>query len=176
MPEDLSIAIPAAKRLLKAMRIPLLELDGYEADDLIGTLAHQAEERGGFETFMVTPDKDFGQLVTERTKIYKPGRQGSDTEILGVEEVCDRWGVERPDQVIDLLGLMGDASDNIPGIKGVGEKTAAKLIQQFDNVETLLRERRQDRRQAQGQGEGGRGDGEALPAARRHHVRCARRR
>jgi DNA polymerase-1 len=138
MPEDLSIAIPAAKRLLKAMRIPLLELDGYEADDLIGTIAHQADARTDFETFMVTPDKDFGQLVTERTKIYKPGRQGSDTEILGVREVCERWGVERPEQVIDLLGLMGDASDNIPGIKGVGEKTAAKLIKQFDNVETLL--------------------------------------
>jgi DNA polymerase-1 len=138
MPEDLSLAIPAAKRLLKAMRIPLLELDGYEADDLIGTIAHQAEERGDFETFMVTPDKDFGQLVTERTKIYKPGRQGSDTEILGVQEVCERWGVERTEQVIDLLGLMGDASDNIPGIKGVGEKTAAKLIKQFDNVEMLL--------------------------------------
>ncbi len=138
MPEDLSKAIPAAKRLLKAMRIPMLELDGYEADDLIGTVAHQAEERGGFETYMVTPDKDFGQLVTAQTKIYKPGRQGSDTEILGVEEVCARWGVERPMQVIDLLGLMGDASDNIPGIKGVGEKTAAKLIQQFDSVEMLL--------------------------------------
>ena len=138
MPEDLSLAIPAAKRLLKAMRIPMLELDGYEADDLIGTMAHQAEERGGFETYMVTPDKDFGQLVTAQTKIYKPGRQGSDTEILGVEEVCARWGVERPMQVIDLLGLMGDASDNIPGIKGVGEKTAAKLIQQFDSVEMLL--------------------------------------
>jgi DNA polymerase-1 len=138
MPEDLSIAIPASKRLLKAMRIPLLELDGYEADDLIGTIAQQAEEVGGYETYMVTPDKDFGQLVTANTKIYKPGRQGSDTEILGVQEVCERWGVERPSQVIDLLGLMGDASDNIPGIKGVGEKTAAKLIQQFDSVEMMI--------------------------------------
>ncbi|QIF03364.1 DNA polymerase I [Roseimicrobium sp. ORNL1] len=138
MPEDLSLAIPAAKRLLKAMRIPILELDGYEADDLIGTLAHQAEGRGDFETYMVTPDKDFGQLVTERTKIYKPGRQGSDTEILGVKEICERWGVQNPEQVIDILGLMGDASDNIPGIKGVGEKTAAKLIQQFGGVEAML--------------------------------------
>ena len=138
MPEDLSLAIPASKRLLKAMRIPILELDGYEADDLIGTVAHHAEERGGIETFMVTPDKDFGQLVTAQTKIYKPGRQGSDTEILGVQEVCERWGVEKPEQVIDLLGLMGDASDNIPGIKGVGEKTAAKLIKQFGSVETML--------------------------------------
>ena len=138
MPEDLAFAIPAAKRLLAAMRIPLLAIDGYEADDLIGTLAHQAEARGGFETCMVTPDKDFGQLVTETTKIYKPGRQGSDTEILGVKEICERWGVSKPEQVIDLLGLMGDASDNIPGIKGVGEKTAAKLIAQFGDVETLL--------------------------------------
>ncbi|MFZ4763343.1 MAG: DNA polymerase I [Roseimicrobium sp.] len=138
MPEDLSIAIPASKRLLQAMRIPMLEVDGYEADDLIGTMAHQAEERGGFETLMVTPDKDFGQLVTANTKIYKPGRQGNDTEILGVQEICERWGVARPEQVIDLLGLMGDASDNIPGIKGVGEKTAAKLIQQFGSVEAML--------------------------------------
>ncbi|WP_038167150.1 DNA polymerase I [Verrucomicrobium sp. BvORR106] len=138
MPEDLSLAIPAAKRLLKAMRIPVLEVDGWEADDIIGTLAHHAEARGGFETYMVTPDKDFGQLVTENTLIYKPGRQGSDTEILGVKEVCERWGVSKPEQVIDLLGLMGDASDNIPGIAGVGEKTAAKLIQQFGSVEALL--------------------------------------
>ncbi len=138
MPEDLSVAIPAAKRLLKAMRIPLLEIDGYEADDLIGTIAHRAEESGAYQTFMVTPDKDFGQLVTANTFMYKPGRQGSDTEILGVKEICERWGVSRPEQVIDLLGLMGDASDNIPGIKGVGEKTAAKLIQQFGDVETLL--------------------------------------
>ena len=138
MPEDLSVAIPAAKRLLKAMRIPMLEVDGYEADDLIGTIAHHAEEKGGYETYMVTPDKDFGQLVTANTKIYKPGRQGSDTEILGVAEVCARWGVNHPGQVIDLLGLMGDASDNIPGVKGVGEKTAAKLIQQFGDVETML--------------------------------------
>lgn len=138
MPEDLSVAIPAAKRLLKAMRIPVLEVDGYEADDLIGTLARVAEQRGDFETYMVTPDKDFGQLVDARTFIYKPGRQGSDTEILGVKEVCERWGVSNPLQVIDLLGLMGDASDNIPGVKGVGEKTAAKLIAEFGSVEGLL--------------------------------------
>jgi len=138
MPEDLSVAIPAAKRLLKAMRIPIVEMDGYEADDLMGTIACEAERHGGFETLMVTPDKDFGQLVNSRTKIYKPGRQGSDTEILGVEEVCARWGVSSVDQVIDLLALMGDVSDNIPGIKGVGEKTAVKLIQQFGNVENIL--------------------------------------
>jgi DNA polymerase-1 len=138
MPEDLSVALPAAKRLLKAMNIPVVELDGYEADDLIGTLAKQAEARNDFETFMVTPDKDFGQLVSERIKIYKPGRQGSEVEILGIEEVKARWGVQRVDQVIDMLGLMGDVSDNIPGIKGVGEKTAAKLIQQFGDIETMI--------------------------------------
>jgi len=138
IPEDLAIAIPAAKRLLKAMRIPVLEKDGLEADDLIGALAHQAEARGDFETFMVTPDKDFGQLVDERTKIYKPGRAGSDAEILGVREVCERWGISRPEQVVDVLALMGDASDNIPGIKGVGEKTAVKLIQKFGDVETMI--------------------------------------
>jgi DNA polymerase I len=138
MPEDLSLALPAAKRLLKAMNIPVVELDGYEADDLIGTLAKRAEARGDFETFMVTPDKDFGQLVDAKTKIYKPGRQGSDVEILGVEEVCARWGVKSPEQVIELLGLMGDVSDNIPGIKGVGEKTAAKLIQKFGDIETMI--------------------------------------
>lgn len=138
IPEDLVIAIPAAKRLLKAMRIPVLEKDGLEADDLIGALAHQAEARGDFETFMVTPDKDFGQLVDARTKIYKPGRAGSDVEILGVREVCDRWGIGKPEQVIEVLALMGDASDNIPGIKGVGEKTAVKLIQKFGDVETMI--------------------------------------
>lgn len=138
MPEDLSVAIPAAKRLLKAMRIPVIEQDGFEADDLIGTFAHQAESRSDFETYMVTPDKDFGQLVTSSAMIFKPGRQGADTEILGVKEICERWGVQRPEQVIDILALMGDASDNIPGIAGVGEKTAIKLIQQFGDVETML--------------------------------------
>lgn len=138
IPEDLALAIPAAKRLLAAMRIPVLAVDGYEADDLIGAVAHQAEACGDFETFMVTPDKDFGQLVNERTKIYKPGRQGSDVEVLGIAEICARWGIERPMQVIEVLALMGDASDNIPGVKGVGEKTAVKLIQKFGDVETMI--------------------------------------
>ena len=121
------------------MRIPLLELDGYEADDLIGTIAHQAEEARRLRDLHGHAGQGLRPARHRAdTKIYKPGRQGSDTEILGVQEVCERWGVERPEQVIDLLGLMGDASDNIPGIKGVGEKTAAKLIQQFDNVEMLL--------------------------------------
>ncbi|MBX7210030.1 MAG: DNA polymerase I [Verrucomicrobiaceae bacterium] len=137
MPEDIGIAIPQIKRLLEAMRIPVLTKDGYEADDIIGTLAQHADERG-WETFMVTPDKDFGQLVTEHVRIYKPGRSGSDTEILGPAEVCARWGIERPEQVIDILGLMGDASDNIPGIKGVGEKTATELIKTHGSVEAII--------------------------------------
>ncbi|MDZ4290098.1 MAG: 5'-3' exonuclease H3TH domain-containing protein, partial [Prosthecobacter sp.] len=137
MPEDIAAAIPQIKRLLEAMNIPLLTRDGYEADDIMGILAKRAELEG-FETFLVTPDKDFGQLVSEHTKIYKPGRQGSDVEILGVAEVCAKWGIERPEQLIDILALMGDAVDNIPGIPGIGEKTAATLIQQFGSVENLL--------------------------------------
>ena len=137
MPEDISLAIPQIKRLMEAMNVPILVRDGYEADDIIGILAKRAEKEG-IETFMVTPDKDFGQLVSEHVKIYKPGRQGADTEILGVKEVCERWGIERPEQVIDILALMGDAVDNIPGVKGFGEKTATALIQQFGSVENLL--------------------------------------
>ncbi len=137
MPEDISSAIPQIKRLMEAMNIPILVRDGYEADDIIGIMAKRAEKEG-IETFMVTPDKDFGQLVSEHVKIYKPGRSGADTEILGVKEVCERWGIERPEQVIDILGLMGDAVDNIPGVKGFGEKTATALIQQFGSVENLL--------------------------------------
>ena len=138
MPEDLSAALPAIRRLCEAMNIPVITLDGYEADDIIGTLARRAEAAGDTETFMVTPDKDFGQLVGPHTFIYKPGNAGAPPEILGVPEVCARWEVERPGQVIDILGLMGDSVDNIPGIPGVGEKTAKALIKQFGSVETLL--------------------------------------
>lgn len=137
IPEDIAMAIPQVKRLLQAMNVPLLVRDGYEADDIIGIMAARAD-KAGMETFMVTPDKDFGQLVTEHVKIYKPGRQGSDVKILGVKEVCERWGIERPSQVIDILALMGDVVDNIPGVKGFGEKTATALIQQFGSVENLL--------------------------------------
>jgi DNA polymerase-1 len=137
MPEDISMAIPQIKRLMEAMNVPLLVRDGYEADDIIGIMAKRAE-KDGIETFMVTPDKDFGQLVSEHVKIYKPGRAGADVEILGVKEICERWGIERPEQVIDILALMGDAVDNIPGVKGFGEKTATALIQQFGSVENLI--------------------------------------
>ncbi|MFN0127809.1 MAG: DNA polymerase I [Verrucomicrobiales bacterium] len=138
MPEDLSVALPAIRRLCEAMNIPVLTLDRYEADDIIGTLARRAEQTGDTETYMVTPDKDFGQLVGPHTLIYKPGNAGAPPEILGVPEVCARWEIERPEQVIEILGLMGDSVDNIPGIPGVGEKTAKSLIKQFGTVETLL--------------------------------------
>ena len=140
MPEDLRNAIPNVKRMVEAFNIPVLQLDGYEADDIIGTLARRAEEIDPeIEIYMVTPDKDFAQLVTGRTKIYKPGRGGAEAEIIGVEEVLEKWEVERPEQVIDILGLWGDASDNIPGIPGIGEKTAKKLMKIYGSVEELVK-------------------------------------
>ncbi len=139
MPEDISLAIPNVKRLVKAFNIPALEKPGYEADDIIGTLAKRAEaDDEDLEVYMVTPDKDFAQLVSERIFIFKPGRSGADVEILGVPEVLAKWEVERPEQVIDILGLWGDASDNIPGIPGIGEKTAKKLVQTYGSVEGLI--------------------------------------
>ncbi len=122
-PEDILSALPDIKRIIEGFNIPILEVDGYEADDVIGTLSKQAE-KAGYEVFMVTPDKDYGQLVSENVKIYKPGYQGGDVEIMGPKEVCEKWGIQSVDQVIDMLGLMGDAVDNIPGIAGVGQKTA----------------------------------------------------
>ena len=138
MPEDLSQALPHVKRLIEALNIPVLVMDGYEADDIIGTLARQAESHQGYVTFMVTPDKDFAQLVDERTFIYKPGRQGSEHEIIDVNKVREQWLVERPEQVIDVLALWGDVSDNIPGVPGIGEKTAKALIQKFGTVENIF--------------------------------------
>lgn len=137
IPEDLAKSIPYVFRLCECFNIPLLTKQGYEADDIIGTLAVKAEKEG-FDTFMMTPDKDFGQLVDEHTFIYKPARAGSGAEIMGMEEVCKRWDIERVEQVKDILGLMGDASDNIPGIPGVGEKTAIQLVKQFGSIENLL--------------------------------------
>ncbi|MGN6802258.1 MAG: 5'-3' exonuclease H3TH domain-containing protein, partial [Ginsengibacter sp.] len=136
-PEDLLAAIPDIKKIIEGFNLPVVECDGYEADDIIGGLAQQAEKEG-YEVFMVTPDKDFGQLVTQNIKIYKPGYQGGKVEIMGEKEVCEKWGIKNVSQVIDILGLMGDASDNIPGISGVGEKTAAKLLAQYDSVENIL--------------------------------------
>ncbi len=136
-PEDISAAVPDIKRIIEAMNIPVVAIDGFEADDVIGALAKQAAETG-YEVYMVTPDKDYGQLVTEQIKIYKPPYQGSVFEILGPKEVCEKWGIKSVSQVVDILGLMGDAVDNIPGIKGVGEKTAAKLLAEYDTLENIL--------------------------------------
>lgn len=136
-PEDLLLAIPDIKRIIKGFNIPVIEKDGFEADDVIGTLSRLGEE-AGYEVYMVTPDKDYGQLVTEKVKIYKPAYQGGDVEIMGPEEVCAKWGIKNVNQVIDILGMMGDAVDNIPGIPGVGEKTAAKLLAEYDTLENVL--------------------------------------
>ncbi len=136
-PDAIRVAVPWIQQLLKAMHIPVIELSGLEADDIIGTLARQAEDQG-YLVYMVTPDKDFGQLVTEHTFMYRPSRMGNGIEIWGIPEIKTRFGVERPEQVIDYLGMMGDSSDNIPGFPGVGEKTAQKLIAQFGSMENLL--------------------------------------
>jgi DNA polymerase-1 len=137
MPEDLSKSIPYIKQIIRAFNIPSIELDGYEADDIIGTFSKRAEA-AGFTTYMMTPDKDYMQLVTEKVLMYKPARNGNGAEVLGVKEVCERYGIERPEQVIDILGLMGDTSDNIPGIPGVGEKTAIQLVKDFGSIDNLL--------------------------------------
>ncbi|MCS7018079.1 MAG: DNA polymerase I [Bernardetiaceae bacterium] len=136
-PEDITVAIPLVKQLCRAMGIPVLELDGYEADDIIGTFAKKAAQNG-FQVYMMTPDKDYGQLVEENIFLYKPAFMGNAVEILGPKEVCEKWGIKRVEQVTDILGLMGDSVDNIPGIPGIGEKTAAKLIAEFDTIENLL--------------------------------------
>ncbi len=136
-PEDISAAVPDIKKIIEGLNVPVIAIDGYEADDVIGALAKQAE-KAGYEVFMVTPDKDYGQLVSENIKIYKPGYQGGTVEIMGVEEVCTKWGIKNVSQVIDILGLMGDAVDNIPGIKGIGEKTAAKLLAEYETLENIL--------------------------------------
>ena len=136
-PEDILSAIPDIKKIIKGFNIPILELDGYEADDVIGTLCKQGE-KAGYEVYMVTPDKDFGQLVSEHIKIYKPGYQGGDPEILGPKEVCKKWEIKSVDQVVDILALMGDSVDNIPGIAGVGQKTASKLLMEYGSVENIL--------------------------------------
>ncbi|MBO4454415.1 MAG: DNA polymerase I [Paludibacteraceae bacterium] len=135
-PEDIRRAVPVIKQLLEAMNIPVLEVPGFEADDVIGTLSKQGEA-AGFEVYMATPDKDYGQLVTPFVKMYRPRHTGG-FEILGPKEVCEKYGLKHQSQVIDLLGLMGDASDNIPGCKGVGEKTAVALLHQFGNIEYML--------------------------------------
>lgn len=136
-PEDIRTALPIIKEIVQAFNIPILEMDNYEADDVIGTLAKQAEQQG-YKVFMVTPDKDFGQLVSDNVKIYKPSRKGNGVEILGIPEVLAKWDIQNVDQVKDMIGLQGDSVDNIPGVPGIGPKTAAKLLKQYDSVENLL--------------------------------------
>jgi len=136
-PEDLIAAVPDIKKIIEGFNIPVIGIEGFEADDVIGTLAWEAHD-AGYEVFMVTPDKDYGQLVRDGINIYKPAYQGGDVEIMGPKEVCEKWDIQRVDQVIDILGLMGDAVDNIPGIAGVGEKTAAKLLKEYDTLENVL--------------------------------------
>ena len=136
-PDTIKLAVPYIQEILKAMHIPVVVLEGLEADDIIGTLAKQAEKED-YQVFMVTPDKDFGQLVSENIFMYRPARMGNGVEIWGIPEIQKRFGVERPEQVIDYLGMMGDASDNIPGLPGVGEKTAKKFLEEFGSMENLL--------------------------------------
>jgi DNA polymerase I len=137
MPEDLSQCLPYVFRMFEAFNIPVIKQPGFEADDIIGTLALQADAEG-FRTYMVTPDKDYAQLVSETAFMYKPGKSGSGAEVLGVPEILEGWGIETVDQVRDILGLWGDTSDNIPGVPGIGEKTSKKLIAQFGSIEGLL--------------------------------------
>lgn len=135
-PEDIKLSVPWVVRILEGLRIPVLQVPGFEADDLIGCLALRAEKEG-FDVYMMTPDKDFAQLVTERVKMFRPGRGGNPATVWGPDEVRERYGLERPEQVIDLLGLMGDSADNIPGVPGVGEKTAIKFLQAYGSMEGL---------------------------------------
>ena len=137
MPEDIANMLPYIKKIIKAFNIPMLQLSGYEADDIVGTIAKE-KEKSGHQVYMVTPDKDFAQLVSENIFIYKPSRQGNGVEIMGVPEVLEKWEIEDPKQVIDILGMWGDAVDNIPGIPGVGEKTAKKLIKEYGSMENML--------------------------------------
>ena len=136
-PEDISAAVPDIKKIIEGFNIPVIAIDGFEADDVIGTLS-KLGEKAGYEVYMVTPDKDYGQLVSEKIKIYKPAYQGSDAEIMGPAEICARWNIKDVSQVIDMLGMMGDAVDNIPGIMGVGEKTAAKFLAEYGSLENTL--------------------------------------
>jgi DNA polymerase-1 len=137
IPEDLALSIPYIVKIIEGFNIPVIGKPGYEADDVIGTLAKKAEQHG-YTVYMMTPDKDYGQLVSENIFIYKPARLGNGVEIMGVNEVCKKWDIRNVDELIDILGLMGDKVDNIPGIPGVGEKTAIQLIKDFGSIENLI--------------------------------------
>ncbi|MCB0513206.1 MAG: hypothetical protein KDC60_02130 [Bacteroidetes bacterium] len=135
-PEDIIFSIPYIKAIIKGFNIPILEVPGYEADDIIGAIAMQAEQHN-IETYIVTMDKDLGQLVSDKTFIHRPPYMGKPAQIYGVQEICERWEIDNPKQLIDILGLMGDAVDNIPGVAGIGEKTAQKLIKDFGSIEGI---------------------------------------
>src|SRR5687768_11251175 len=137
IPEDVRSGIPIVKEIIRGFNIPILEMDGYEADDVIGTISRQACTKG-FDVYMMTPDKDFGQLVTDCVFLYKPAYMGNAVDVLGPKEVCEKWDIEEVSQVIDMLGLQGDSSDNIPGIPGFGPKTAAALLKQYKTVENIV--------------------------------------
>src|SRR5687767_4170857 len=136
-PEDIRYGIPKCKEIIRGFNIPILEMDGYEADDIIGTIATQACKQG-FEVYMMTPDKDFGQLVNECVFLYKPAYMGNAVDVMGVKEVCEKWDIANVSQVTDILGLQGDTSDNIPGVPGIGPKTAAALIKTYGSVENAV--------------------------------------
>jgi DNA polymerase I len=136
-PEDITISIPWVKEIVKAFRIPILEMDGFEADDIIGTLAKKAKKED-FTVYMMTPDKDYGQIVDDHIYLYKPAFMGNGVDVMGPKEVCEKWDIDHVDKVRDMLGLMGDAVDNIPGIPGIGQKTAVKLLKDFGTVEGLI--------------------------------------
>ncbi|MEZ4912375.1 MAG: DNA polymerase I [Saprospiraceae bacterium] len=136
-PEDIIVAMPYIKSIIEALNIPIISVKNYEADDIIGTVAKQAEKKG-YTVYMVTPDKDYAQLVSENILVYKPGKQGGDVEILGVNEILKNWGIQRVDQVIDVLGLQGDSVDNIPGVPGIGPKTATVLLQEYSSIENII--------------------------------------
>ena len=137
MPEDIRISIPYIMSIIEGFKIPVMLVEGFEADDVVGTMAKMAEKEG-FLTYMMTPDKDYGQLVSEKILIYKPGRFGNPSEILGVKEVCEKFGVYSPLQVIDVLGLMGDKVDNIPGVKGIGAVSAKNLLAEYGSLKEIL--------------------------------------
>ena len=137
-PEDIKKAVPYIKRLIEAFKIPVIDYPGFEADDVIGTLARKASEQG-FTTYMMTPDKDFAQLVSDNVFMLKPSRSGNESILWGVDDIKKEFSVQRPEQVIDVLALMGDAADNIPGAPGIGPKTAMKLISEYGNIEEVFR-------------------------------------
>ena len=135
-PEDITVSIPWVKEIVRAFKIPILEMDGFEADDIIGTIAKKAEKEQ-FTVYMMTPDKDYGQLVDEHIFLYKPAFMGNGVDVMGPKQICEKWDITHVDLVRDILGLMGDAVDNIPGIPGIGEKTAVKLLKEYGRLRSM---------------------------------------